>query len=187
MTILDPNETQHDPFLPLTGEWNCIWGSISSKSSLFSGGFVYQTLSSEVKNHLWVVSDRSVKGKRLFNEAILYVKQVAAPQAATRMSLRVPHREAAGERPQFDGRPRYLLWVLSGALQPLKTQRGEGSGRPGLVVLASSGWCLRFNRWTTAAVMNVETHHRWNDLFSLVRVSPKKSSSLNNKRGCLSF
>lgn len=33
-----------------------------------------------------------------------------------------------------------------------------GSGRRGEEVLASLWWCLRFNRRTTAAVMDVETH-----------------------------
>lgn len=172
-TVLDPNETQHDPFLPLTGEWNCIWGSISSESSLFSGGFVYRALSSEVKNHLRVFSERHVKGKGLFNEVISYTRQVAAPQAATRTGLRVPHREAVGERPWFDGSHGSLLRVC---LSPFTAFREEGSGRPREDVLASSGWCLRFNRWTTAAVMDVKTRHRWNDLCSSVRTSPNKSS-----------
>lgn len=144
-------------FLPLTGEWNCIWGSISSESSSFSGGFVYRALSPEVKNHLRVFSERGVKGKGLFNEAILYTRQVAAPQAATRTGLRVPHREAV-----CDGSPRPLLRVVRGLLQPLKT------GRRGEEMPASSGWCFRFNRRTTAAVMDVQTRRRWNDLCSSV-------------------
>lgn len=53
-TVCDLTVTQHEPSPPLTGEWNCIRGSISSERSSFLCGFVYRELTSEVENHLCV-------------------------------------------------------------------------------------------------------------------------------------
>lgn len=77
-----------------------------------------------------------------------------------------PHREATGKqmskRPPvwWRGAPDLLLRVC--VLYSPRKHREErwiwGSGRPSEEVLASSWWCLRFNRRTTVVVMDAETH-----------------------------
>lgn len=135
-TVCEPSVTQHDPLPPLTGEWNCIWLSIGSESSLFwERAF---TLFVEGSLQKWKTICVCAFVRRCFLGAPRHPKvtgtltrcfyaqgkwqRCGSPRGRV---YEWPHNAAVGERPWFDGGPRSLLRVCLEALQPLKTQREE--------------------------------------------------------------
>lgn len=128
-TDCDPTVTQHDPLLGLTGEWNCIWGSIGSESSLFSAGFVvevWKTICARVFVGCYFL--RAPRHPSITGSLMRCFYAQGKWQRCGSPRGRVyewPHRETWGERPRFDGGPRCLLRACLEALQPLKTQREE--------------------------------------------------------------
>lgn len=134
-TVCEPTVTQHDPLPPLTGEWNCIWLSIGSESSLFWGGFVYRGLSAEVENHLCVCicetlfsrSTTPSEGNRHFNKVFLRARQVAALRVATRASLWVTTQRGGGRASLVWWRaPIFTASLFGGFTTSENTERRDG-------------------------------------------------------------
>lgn len=169
-TVCEPSVTQHDPLPPLTGEWNCIWLSIGSESSLFWGGFVYRGLSAEVENHLLVCicetlfsrSTTPSEGNRHFNKVFFTCKASGSVAGRHEDEFMSDHttRRWASVLGLMEGLDLYCesVWRLYSLWKHREKRWIWGSGRLGQEVLASLWWCLRFNRRTTAAVTDVETH-----------------------------
>lgn len=157
--VFDLAVTQHNPSLFYSSMKLCLgvdqqWRIFFSTMCLSRIQFLkWKTICARV----FVVFSQSAmpfQDNGLFNEVFLHATQVAALRVATRSSLRLTTQGGLGASglKLMRGPDLYCLW------KHRDKRWKRGSGRLGEEEVVSLRWYLRFNRWTTAAVMDVEKH-----------------------------